>query len=312
MCVGDVLWSGRRYKLQHGRIMQKMKTVSLVLGSGGARGLAHIGVIHWLEENGYTISSISGCSMGALVGGIYAIGKLDEFEQWVRAVTKSDMVKLLDLSLGTDGLFKGGKIIETLKDLVGDSKIEDLPISFTAVAANISRAKEVWFDEGPMFDAIRASISMPIFFTPYKYKGQDLVDGGILNPVPIAPTFSDHTDVTIAVNVCGPPIKNPEAVFREEPLVELSPLSGAVSDFIGKIRSSMPHGTMNIGAFDIVSQSFETMQSTIARQKIAAYPPDHVLEVPKNLCTIMEFDKAESLISYGYSLAARCLPEAIG
>ncbi len=117
---------------------------------------------------------------------------------------------------------------------MGDSRIEDLPIAFTAVAANISRAKEVWFDEGPMFDAIRASISMPIIFTPYKYKGQDLVDGGILNPVPIAPTFSDHTDVTIAVNVCGKPMKNPEAVFKEDSLVELSPLSGAVSDLLGR------------------------------------------------------------------------------
>lgn len=286
----------------------KRKTVSLVLGSGGARGLAHIGVIRWLELNGYDIQSISGSSMGALVGGIYAIGKLDEFEQWVRGVNKSDMVKLLDLAMGTDGLFKGGKIIDTLKELVGDSRIEDLPISFTAVAANISRAKEVWFDEGPMFDAIRASISMPIFFTPFQHNGEDLIDGGILNPVPIAPTFSDHTDVTIAVNVCGPPMKNPESVFEdEEGLLEQSPFSGAVSDFVNKIRSSIPQGAMSIRAFDIVSQSFETMQGTIARQKIAAYPPDHVLEVPKNLCTILEFDKADPLIRYGYELAARCL-----
>lgn len=219
------------------------KTVSLVLGSGGARGLAHIGIIRWLEDNGYEIRSISGCSMGALVGGIYAIGKLDEFEKWVRAVTKTDIIKLLDLSLGTDGLFKGGKIINTLKELVGDSRIEDLPISFTAVAANISRSREVWFDEGPMFDAIRASISLPVIFTPYKYHGEDLIDGGILNPVPIAPTFSDHTDITIAVNLCGKPTDEKERLLPEvEHTVEASPLADAVSDFFGRIKESLPQG----------------------------------------------------------------------
>ena len=126
--------------------MAQKKTISLVLGSGGARGLAHIGIIRWLEENGYSIESIAGCSAGALVGGIHASGKLDEFEEWVRAITKGNMIALLDLSLGMDGLFKGNKIIETLKELVGDRRIEDLPISFTAVAANISKEKEVWLD----------------------------------------------------------------------------------------------------------------------------------------------------------------------
>jgi len=285
------------------------KTVSLVLGSGGARGLAHIGVIRWLEDNGYDIRSISGCSMGALVGGVYAIGELDEYERWVRAVTKTDIVKLLDLALGTDGLFKGGKIIDTLKDLVGDSRIEDLPIAYTAVAANISRSREVWFSEGPIFDAIRASISMPIFFTPFRHKGEDLVDGGILNPVPIAPTFSDHTDYTIAVNLMGPPIDDPKTVMTvEEVDDEASPIAAAVGDFFNKVRNSIPKGGINIRAFDIVHQSFETMQATIARQKIAAYPPDALLEVPKNLCTIMEFDKAAPLIKFGYELAATKLP----
>lgn len=287
------------------------KTVSLVLGSGGARGLAHIGVIHWLEHNGYIIKSISGCSMGALVGGVYATGKMDDFERWVRAITRSDMVSLLDLSLGTDGLFKGGRIIDRLKELVGDALIEQMPISYTAVAANISRAREVWFDEGPMFDAIRASISLPVFFTPFKHKGQDLVDGGLLNPVPIAPTFSDHTDITIAVNLCGRPVDEPGLGKFMQASVEASPLSGAVSEFVAKIRSSIPKGNVSINALDVVSQSFDTMQGSIARQKIAAYPPDYVLEIPKNVCTILEFDKAGPLIEYGYAKAAALLPGAM-
>ncbi len=171
--------------------MAKKKAVSLVLGSGGARGLAHIGVIHWLEENNYDIRSISGCSMGALIGGIHACGKLDVYEEWVRAISKLDIVRLLDISWGKQGLVEGERIITALKDLVGDRRIEELPIAYTAVASDIKREKEVWLKRGSLFDAIRASISLPLFFTPFEMHGMKLLDGGILNPVPIAPTFEE-------------------------------------------------------------------------------------------------------------------------
>lgn len=144
------------------------KTVSLVLGSGGARGLTHIGVIHWLIENGYEIRSISGCSAGALVGGVYAVGKLDLFVEWVTAIDTVSMAKLLDISWQSSGLFKADKIINTLIELVGDTKIEDLDIPFTAVAANVKEEKEVWLNSGPLFDAIRASISLPLFLPHLK------------------------------------------------------------------------------------------------------------------------------------------------
>jgi len=190
------------------------KTVSLVLGSCGARGLAHIGVIHELQERGYKISSISGCSMGALIGGVYAAGKLDDFERWARAISKVDIVTLLDLSWSKDGLVKGDKIINTLVELVGDKTIEDLPIPFTAVAADVINEKEVWINSGRLFDAIRSSISLPLFFTPVKYKDGYLIDGGVLNPVPIAPTFNDDTNITIAVNL-GSPISKMDAVAEK-------------------------------------------------------------------------------------------------
>lgn len=183
--------------------ISKKTSVSLVLGSGGARGLAHIGVIHWLEEHNFEIASISGCSIGALIGGIYAAGKLDLFEQWVREISTVDIFTLLDISWQKNGLVKGDRIISTLTDLVGDVAIEDLSIKYTAVAADIVNEKEVWLSSGSLFDAIRASISLPLFFTPFHYKGVDLIDGGVLNPVPIAPTFSDHTDLSIAVNLGG-------------------------------------------------------------------------------------------------------------
>jgi len=131
-----------------------MKTVSLVLGSGGARGLAHIGVIHWLEENDYKIRSIVGCSIGAVIGGIYAAGKLDVYEQWVRSITKVDIVTLLDLSWDKSGLVKGDKLINTLIDLVGEQLIEDLSISYTAVATDIKGQKEIWIKSGSLFDAM--------------------------------------------------------------------------------------------------------------------------------------------------------------
>jgi len=160
-------------------VQERQKTVSLVLGSGGARGLAHIGVIHELRENGYQIQSIAGCSMGALIGGIFAAGKLDEFEHWIRAIKKMDIVALLDISWGKEGLVKGDKIIDSLVELVGDKTIEALDIPFTAVAADVKNEKEVWINSGRLFDAIRASISLPLFFTPVKYKDGYLIDGGV-------------------------------------------------------------------------------------------------------------------------------------
>ncbi|HJX16111.1 MAG TPA: patatin-like phospholipase family protein, partial [Candidatus Deferrimicrobiaceae bacterium] len=170
------------------------QTVSLVLGSGGARGLAHIGVIDCLTENGYEIRSIAGSSMGAMIGGIYAAGKLDVFTRWVLALQRLDVIRLLDLSFGSTGLFKGERVIDVLKELIGDRNIEDLPVPFTAVAMDIQNGKEVWLSRGPLFDAIRASIAIPTIFTPHTIEGRQLVDGGLVNPIPIAPTLRDRTD----------------------------------------------------------------------------------------------------------------------
>ncbi len=278
------------------------KTVSLVLGSGGARGLAHIGVIHWLEENGFKIESISGCSMGALIGGVYAAGKLDDFESWVQAITKVDIVTLLDLSWKKSGLVKGDKIINTLTELVGDVVIEDLPVKYTAVAADIVNEKEVWMNSGSLFDAIRASISLPLFFTPFRYKGIDLIDGGVLNPVPIAPTFSDATDLTIAVNLGGK-VDNKEKIIIDNNLISKneSPFTKKVTEFIENFKNStVSHVTEEWDAYDIATQAFDAMQSTIARQKLAAYPADYFVEIARNACGTLEFDLASEMIELGY------------
>jgi len=280
------------------------KTVSLVLGSGGARGLAHIGVIHWLEEQGYEIASISGCSMGALIGGIYAAGKLDVFEQWVRDIDKVDIFTLLDLSWQKNGLVKGDKIIATLKDLVGDITIEDLSTKYTAVAADIVNEKEVWLSSGSLFDAIRASISLPLFFTPFNYNGVELIDGGVLNPVPIAPTFSDNTDLTIAVNLGGSVKVMDHKVSDITQGKKVDKSSSRISKFLARFKTEIvDHTKSEWGAYDIANQAFDAMQSTIARQKLAAYPPDYFVEISRNACGTLEFDRADEMIKLGYDIA---------
>ena len=285
------------------------KKISLVLGSGGARGLAHIGVIHWLDENGFKIKSISGCSMGALIGGIYAAGKLDDFEHWVRAITKVEIVKLLDLSWSKSGLVKGDKIINTLTTLVGDQMIEDLPVTFTAVASDIMSEKEVWINEGRLFDAIRASISLPLFFTPFRRNGIDLIDGGVLNPVPIAPTFSDSTDLTIAVNLGGMVEAGDESeILDKQESNETSGFTKAVTEYVGRLTDSIVDDVkQDWGAYDIANQAFDAMQSTIARQKLAAYPADYNIEIARNACGTLEFDRASEMIDLGYAKAQESL-----
>jgi NTE family protein len=318
-------------------VTKDRKTVSLVLGSGGARGLAHIGVIHWLQENDYEIRSISGSSMGALIGGIFAAGKLDTYEQWVRSITRLDILALLDLSWGKAGLVKGDKIINTLVDFVGDQRIEDMSVNFTAVATDIQAEKEIWINKGKLFDAIRASMSLPLFFTPFEYKGTLLIDGGVLNPVPIAPTFGDNTDLTIAVSLGGPPSDTDKSEKNEdrrqkEAQRKDSNIHRNISRFIKKLQQSASldentqqgdssiqqninrfikniqqsvksNGKKDWDVYDVAVQAFEAMQSTIARQKLAAYPPDLTIEIARNACSTLEFDRADEMIKLGYSKA---------
>lgn len=283
------------------------KTVSLVLGSGGARGLAHIGIIRWLEEHGYQIKTIAGSSIGALVGGIYCAGKLDVYEKWVRALQKKDVLKLLDFAFSRSGLFSGEKIMQTLEDLLGDVLIEELPIKFTAVATDIDTEKEVWFDDGSLFEAIRASISIPTIFTPVMYRGHHLVDGAVLNPIPVAPTLTDMTDITIAVSLSGKrtPIK------IEEPAKPVAVENGylkTISIYIDKLQQKyMTQAVETADVFDIILKTYESMQNTISRFKLAGYNFDHLLEVPTNTCKILEFHKANQMIDFGYQLAEKQL-----
>jgi NTE family protein len=282
------------------------KSVSLVLGSGGARGLAHIGVIQWLTENGYEIRSISGSSMGALVGGIYAARKLEVYAKWVSALERAHVIRLLDPTLGRSGLFKGERIIAVLRELIGDCEIPDLPLSFTAVATDIESGEEVWLREGRLFDAIRASMATPLVFTPFKHGERTLLDGALVNPLPVAPTLDDGTDLIIAVNLSGP------AESRRAVPQPVRPNGGnaygkRIGNFVAGLRPSRATGDGTRGLLDVAFVSMQTMHDTIARLKLAAHAPDVTVEIPRNACGYHEFWRADELIALGRERAAQSL-----
>jgi len=282
-------------------------TISLVLGSGGARGYAHIGVIEELEKAGFEIASISGSSMGALVGGLYAAGGLQAYKEWVLELDVLDVAALLDLSFDRRGLIKGEKIFQKLREIVDGVTIEELAIKFTAVATDLRSGKEVWFQEGDLLTAIRASISIPSFFTPVEYKGMLLVDGGVLNPLPVAPTMSDHTEKTIAVNVYGdapkPDIEVPREIEAKQSRLEKA--KSMVQKHIQKLIQEEEEYSL----FDIIDMSFDTMQKALIRYRLAGYPPDHVIEISKDVCGTYDFHKAYEVIEAGRIAAKRFLEE---
>jgi NTE family protein len=306
--------SGKR---EHGRTAEagqsgalpgkpQRKRIALVLGSGGARGLAHIGIIQHLESLGHEIVYISGCSMGALVGGIYAAGQLEPYADWARKLKKGDMFSLLDLAFGWTGLFKGDRLMGVLKEMVGDHVIEKLPIGFTAVATDLSEQREIWLNKGPLFDAIRASIAIPTVFTPHTYMGRVLVDGGLLNPIPIAPALNQAADMIIAVNLNA---HSRQSRRRAAELVGERAAAGAAGSEAGagEARPAKGEDAKVPSVLEVVTTSLDLMQNTIARMKLASYSPDIVIDVPRDACLFYEFYRAEEMIELGRECAEASL-----
>lgn len=274
---------------------RKRAKIALVLGSGGARGLAHIGVIEELLEANLRIDYISGCSMGALVGGIFAAGKMDVYKDWAKSLEKRDVLSLLDIAIGRAGLLKGERLIGVLTELIGEHKIENLPIGYTAVATDLLDQREVWLNRGSLFDAIRASIAIPTVFTPHRIGGRLLVDGGLLNPIPIAPALNHRTDFIVAVNLNA--TRGSER-WRNSPRMQTAEESPSKGD--------LP------GIFDVLSMSMDTMQNAIARLKLAGYTPDLIVDVPRDACSFYEFYRAAELIDLGRECARRALKRLEG
>lgn len=279
--------------------MKKSKTVSLVLGSGGARGYAHIGVIEELERAGYTIKSISGSSMGALVGALHACGKLDEFKGWVLGLDTLAVASLLDFSWNkSGGVFYGAKVQEKLSEMIGGRKIEELPVKYTAVATDLIRNKEVWFQEGDLLNAVRASVSIPSLVTPVQAENMLLVDGGVLNPIPVAPTMSDHTDITIAVNLFAD-VPNPIIPISEQELEKQSSFRMAIDAIVQRTDSSVSSDTVSYHMFDIMGMTLDSIQRTLISYHLGNYPPDILINVSKDVCGTFDFHEAFRTIEAG-------------
>lgn len=249
--------------------------------------------------------------MGAVIGGIYAAGELETYNKWAMNLHKSDVVKLLDFSFTWTSIFKGERIIAVLKDLIGDRQIEELPIAFTAVAAAIEEQREVWLKRGSLFDAIKASTAVPGVFSPVEINGRRLVDGGIVNPIPIAPTLNDATDLTIAVNLCGTADHvpaSPDTTGNESSHDD--GYRAAIGRFIGGLMENDDEVEKPPDAVDLLTQSIDVMQGAIARLKLAAYAPDIVIDIPRGACSFFEFHRASEMAELGYKNTIAALEDA--
>ena len=282
-------------------------TVALALGTGGARGLAHIGAIEAILARDYRIAAVSGSSMGALIGGIFAAGKLGVYRDWVCALQKMDVLKLVDWTLSGAGLIKGERIIGVLRDLIGEVNIEDLTIPFTAVATDLDREREVWLTRGPLFDAIRASIAIPTIFRPHPVHGHRLVDGGLMNPLPLTPLLQTPADYTVAVNVNG----EPESLATL-PTANAEPRSGnglrsRIAAFVKRTVGHHENADPHPGWMETLTQSLDLMQQNLTGFRLAADRPDLVIDIPRNASAVYEFYRASELIALGRERAERAL-----
>ena len=285
------------------------QAISLVLSSGGARGLAHIGVIEELERQGFEIKSIAGTSMGALVGGVYATGKMEEYKNWLSGLDKLDVFKMVDFTLSSHGLIKGDKIFKVMKKMVPDTNIEDLRVPYVAIATDIINHKEVVFDKGNLFEAVRASISIPTVFTPVTVKNLRLVDGGVLNPIPInhVKRFDDDLLAVVNVNAQVPYIK-PDSLVKTEKKNGHSYIE-KVKIFQKKLADMFPKNKESLSYFNLISETISIMLNQIARLTIEKYQPDILINISRKSCGTYDFYKAAEMIEIGRFATKKSLAE---
>lgn len=286
------------------------KNVALVLSGGGARGIAHIGVIEELEKQGYEIKSISGTSMGALVGGVYAAGKMQEYKGWMYTLDKLDVFNLVDFTFSKQGLVKGDRVLNKMKEFIPDINIENLKINYAATATDISRKEEVIFTKGSLYKAIRASISIPTVFTPVKTENALLVDGGVINNIPINHVKRTKDDILIAVHVNADiPVYKPDFPNDEKDKTQSLYLK-RIKEFQGKLYKNLPKGKVHeMGYFDLINKTINLLTCQISKMTIEKYPPDILINISHNSCSTFDFYKAEELVEIGRHAAVNSLLE---
>ena len=272
----------------------KTKDVALVLSSGGARGLAHIGAIEELESHGYHISSIAGCSMGALIGGVYAAGKLKEFREWMKTIDRKKMIELTDFSFSINHLAKGTRIIEAIMEFVPDIAIEDLPVPYCAVATDLKAGREVVFNKGSLFEAIRASISMPSFYKPVQRDGMVLIDGGILNPIPLNRVKRQKNDILVGIDVSGHDYK-----AQWDEMHRLTEMQKQDNSLKSKILDMLIPDNIEFNYYTMLSRTNSLMirQNSILMAKLMK--PDILVDIQMSRYGTFDFDKSEKLVAIG-------------
>ena len=279
------------------------KPVSLVLSSGGSKGLAHIGVINELEKQGFHISSVSGSSIGSVIGGLYAMGKLPEYTNWVKTLNRKGVWGLMDFTVSTNGLLKGEKVFDKMRTFIPDMPIEEMNIPFAAVATDIINEEEVVFTSGSFYEAIRASVAIPTIITPVKYKDTILVDGGVLNPVPIEHVARDKNDILVVVNLYGQrkneTKKSNVIENKNQASVKIKGLLKSISKLIGS------GDRRSLGYFSLLNVSVLAMVHKIAKQNIEISQPDILINIPYESSRTFDFHNAEKLIEMGENAASK-------
>ena len=281
---------------------KRTKNVALALSSGGARGLAHIGAIEELEAHDYHISSIAGCSMGALIGGVYAAGKLNEFREWMKTIDRKKMLELTDFSLSLNHLVKGTRIIEAIMEFVPDVLIEDLPIPYCAVATDWKAGREVVFSKGRLFDAIRASISLPSFYEPVQRDGMILIDGGVLNPIPMNRVTRHEGDILVGVDVSGH-----DYAAQWETQHELTERRKRDKSLKAQILKRLIPDNIEFNHYTMLSRTSSLMirQNSILMTQLMK--PEILVDIQMNRYGGFDFDKSEKIIAIGRQKAATAI-----
>lgn len=282
---------------------KERRDVALVLSSGGARGLAHIGAIEELERRGYRIRSVAGTSMGALVGGIYASGRLDDFRRWMSRIDKKKMHDLTDYSLGLDHFVKGDRIIEAIMQVVPDMRIEDMPIPFCAIATDWNTGREIVFRHGSLYEAIRASISIPGFFSPVHRDDKLLIDGGITNPFPLDRVARHKDDLLVGVNVSG---HDYAGLYKRRKAIEAWKQKNSM--LAGLIRKLLPEDMdPSVNYFTLLSQTISISIAQNARRAILLNPPDVLADIPMKRYGSGDYDKMDAIRKVGQRHMAAAL-----
>lgn len=278
------------------------KDVALALSSGGARGLAHIGAIEELEAQGYRITSIAGCSMGALIGGVYATGKLPEFREWMKTIDRKKMLELTDFSLSLNHIAKGNRIIEAIMEFVPDMAIEDLPIPYCAVATDWKAGREVVLNKGSLFEAIRASISLPSFYEPVQRDGMILIDGGVINPIPMNRVKRKEGDILVGVDVSDHDYK-----AQWEKMNKLTQMQKHDSSLKAKLLDLIIPDNIEFNYYTLLSRTSSLMirQNSILMAQLMK--PEILVDIQMSRYTTFDFDKSEKLIAIGRQKAMQAI-----